>query len=78
MIVWCFVGRGTFAVIKVKENLRDFFLIDRDIFSDTAEKFYPTVEPNQLLAYKLLPIFTENSLVNLGFSSGLISYSLNL
>lgn len=72
------LGRGTFAVIKVNENLRDFFLIDRDIFSDTAEKFYPTVEPNQLLAYKLLPRLTENTLVNLGFSSGLISYSLNL
>lgn len=72
------LGRGTFVVIKIENRLNDFFLIDDKIFSDAAEKFIPNVEPDQLLAFKILPTLTEKSLVNLGFTSGLISYSLEL
>lgn len=72
------LGGGTFVIVKIKDKIKDFFLVDNDIFTNSDEKFYPTVEPDQLLAYKILPRITETSVVNLGFSSGLISYSLNL
>ncbi|MGG0277784.1 DUF6997 domain-containing protein [Bacillus rhizoplanae] len=72
------LGRGDFAVVKVKNKLNDFFLLDKEIFSNEGEFFYPKVKPNQLLAYKLLPKLTEGSLVNLGFSTGLISFALEL
>lgn len=66
------LGRGSFAVVKLENKLKDFFLIDEQIFSEKGDVFTPIGKPNQLLAYQLLPNLTENSLVNLGFSTGLI------
>lgn len=72
------LGQGNFVIVKTKNKLKDFFLVDKDIFTEEGELFYPQLQINQLKAYKFLPKLTENSLVNLGFSSGLISYALNL
>ena len=72
------LGRGDFSVVKIQNKLNDFFLIDDQIFSETGELFKPKVKPNQLLVYQLLPKLTENSLVNLAFSTGLINYALEL
>lgn len=72
-------GIGTqFAVVRVNGKVNDFFIIDQDIFSSKGIEYLPKVSDNQLFAYKLLPRLTETSLVNLGFSSGLISYALGL
>jgi hypothetical protein len=70
-------GIGTqFALVKVKDRLQDFFLIDEKIFSPNGVEYVPKVEHTQLLAYQPLPSLTETSLVNLGFTSGLMSEAL--
>jgi hypothetical protein len=72
-------GTGTqFAIAKVKEGINDFFIIDEEVFSTQGAIYNLKVKVSQLLAFKLLPKLTENSLVNLGFSSGLISFALGL
>ncbi|MEC2824664.1 hypothetical protein P9Z56_00135 [Bacillus cereus] len=72
-------GAGTqFAVVKVKDRLSEYFLFDEKIFTNEGVEYFPEVEDNQLLAYQLLPTLTEASIVNLGFTSGLISKALGL
>ncbi|WP_100616867.1 DUF6997 domain-containing protein [Bacillus cereus] len=72
-------GAGTqFAVVKVKDRLSEYFLFDEKIFTNEGVEYFPEVEDNQLLAYQLLPTLTEASIVNLGFTSGLISKALEL
>ncbi|MFM2566400.1 DUF6997 domain-containing protein [Bacillus sp. GX] len=72
-------GVGTqFAVVKIKNRLSEYFLFDEKIFTNDGVEYIPEVEDNQLLAYQLLPTLTEASIVNLGFTSGLISKALGL
>jgi hypothetical protein len=72
-------GKGTqFSLVRAIGRLNDFFLIDTDIFSKNGEIIEPEFTENQILAYKFLPNLTENSLVNLGFTSGLLSYALGV
>ncbi|MEK4099757.1 DUF6997 domain-containing protein [Bacillus sp. FSL E2-0195] len=72
-------GAGTqFAVVKVKDRLSEYFLFDEKIFTNEGVEYFPEVEDNQLLAYQLLPTLTEASIVNLGFTSGLVSKALGL
>lgn len=72
-------GIGTqFALVRIKGRLNDFFLIDSEIFTKGGEIFEPDFKEEQILAYKFLPNLTETSLVNLGFTSGLISYALGV
>lgn len=72
-------GVGTqFAVVKIKNRLSEYFLFDEKIFTNDGVEYIPEVEDNQLLAYQLLPTLTEASIVNLGFTSGLISKALRL
>jgi hypothetical protein len=72
-------GTGTqFAVAKVTGSLNDFFIFEDDIFDSRGVIYQPKVHENQLFAYKILPKLTENSLINLGFSTGLISFALGL
>ncbi len=81
MILRLGLSEGTgmqFSLVKVKNRLNDFFLIDDEIFMEEGEMFTPEVDPIQFFSYGLLPNLTESSLVNLGFSSGLISYALEL
>ncbi|WP_257132214.1 DUF6997 domain-containing protein [Bacillus toyonensis] len=72
-------GAGTqFALVKIKDKLNEYFLFDEQIFTDQGVEYIPEVEDTQLLAYRLLPTLTETSVVNLGFTSGLISKALHL
>ncbi|MFD2670969.1 DUF6997 domain-containing protein [Marinicrinis sediminis] len=72
-------GSGTqFALVKVQDKLDDFFLIDDMIFNSVGTEYVPAVNVEQLKIFSILPSLTEKSYVNLGFSSGLISYALGI
>jgi hypothetical protein len=73
-------GTGTqFCLVRAEKRLHDFFLMDDEIFMDIdGSTFLPSASMRQLYAYQLLPTLSESSLVNLGLSSGLISFALNL
>ncbi|MDP9313213.1 MAG: hypothetical protein M3R24_20405 [Chloroflexota bacterium] len=67
-----------FALAKVQGRLKDFFLFDNALEHRSATTFLPTVGFRQLYPYQLLAPYSETSLVNLGFASGLISTALRL
>ena len=70
-----------FALAKLQDrhNLSEYFLIDKEIFENLeAEVFLPDVSIRQLFAFELLAKLTENSLVNLAISSGLLASALNI
>jgi len=70
-----------FALAKAKEDKgwSEYFLIDEKIFQDVApEIFLPNVSIRQLFAFNLLSKLTENSLINLAISSGLIASALGI
>lgn len=68
-----------FCLIKSKGCLGDFFLMDKDVFSDKeGSTFLPSASIRQLFAYQLLPALSESSFVNLGLASGLVSFALGL
>lgn len=72
-------GTGTqFALVKVQNKLDDFFLKDDEIFKSEGIEYIPTVNIDQLKVFSIMPSLTEKSYVNLGFSSGLISYALGV
>lgn len=83
-------GRGTqFALIQVADHLDDFFIDEDDFSSDKRTEFdySPNGTDTDLLgrraqdileAYRLLPTFSESSLVNLALSTGLLSRALDL
>lgn len=72
-------GTGTqFALVRVQDKLDDFFLKDEMVFSSEGVEYTPTVNIEQLRVFSLLPSLTEKSYVNLGFSSGLISFALGV
>lgn len=67
-----------FALVKVQDKIDDFFLKDEAIFNSEGIVYIPTVNIEQLRVFSILPSLTEKSYVNLGFSSGLISYALGV
>jgi hypothetical protein len=68
-----------FSLIRAAGRLKDFFLIDAEIFGDTAPiTFLPDVSVRSLYPYSVIPEFTETTLVNLAFASGSIGYALGL
>ena len=67
------------AKLRQNDNWAEYFLIDHDIFKDTEpEIFLPNVSVRQLFAFNLLSQLTENSLINLAISSGLLASALGL
>ncbi|NJL57073.1 hypothetical protein HC928_19445 [bacterium] len=70
-----------FALAKLQQdgNWSEYFLLDREIFEDVpSEIFIPNVSVRQLFAFNLLARLTENSLINLAISSGLLSTALGI
>lgn len=71
-------GRGTaFALIRVPD-LQDFFLMHESVFCRNEETFLPTGSERSLMAFRLLPKLTENSLVNLALASGVLGHALQI
>jgi len=83
-------GTGTqFALVRVEGGLDDFFINETEVQTDQVVEFdlRPDSQDTQifnqqtqdmLLAYQLLPHFSESSLVNLALSTGLLSHALDL
>lgn len=70
-----------FALAKLQEplNWSEYFLIDQQIFNGVeSEVFLPNVSIRQLFAFDLLSKLTENSLINLAISSGLMASALDI
>jgi hypothetical protein len=68
-----------FALVKVKDHLKDFFLWDNEIFSnEEVVTFLPTTSVRKFYQFLILPELTEPSFVNLGLASGLIGTALKL
>lgn len=77
------VGDSTtyFAIAKLKQlgQWSEYFLLDHEIFEETdPEIFLPNVSIRQLFAFNLLSGLTENSLINLAVSSGLLASALGI
>ena len=59
-------------ILAQSNNINDFFIIDEQIQDSDSETFYsPLATERELFVYRLLPVLTESSLVNLG----LVNYS---
>ena len=83
-------GTGTqFVLVRVEERLDDFFINEIEFASDQQTEF--DLRPDgqdvnrldqqtrdMLSAYRLLPRFSESSMVNLALSTGLLSRALDL
>jgi hypothetical protein len=68
-----------FALVKIKDHLKDFFLCDKDIFSnEEISTFLPTTSLRKFYQYTILPDLSESSFVNLGLASGLIATAIGL
>ena len=72
--------RGTnFILISVGDVRHDYFLIDEEVFDENrADVFTPTVGLSHLMPYFSIGKLSETGLVNLAFTSGLLSRSLGL
>ncbi|SFJ50214.1 DUF6997 domain-containing protein [Thermoflavimicrobium dichotomicum] len=71
-------NRSTQFCIVKGPRLDDFFIMDKNIFSEHGEYFIPKHENSDLSIYRLFPKLTEGSFVNLAFASGLLNYALDL
>ena len=73
-------GTGTqFALVKCRKSFDEYFLNDKQIFSDAEQKtFIPKTGEIDLFPFRLIGTHTEQLLVNLGFASGLIATALKL
>jgi hypothetical protein len=71
--------RTHFALARCVNGWADYFLLDQEVFAGAKPgMFIPPVSMRQLLAFTLLPKFTETSLVNLAIASGLLSHARGL
>ena len=61
-----------FALARVYKDWSDYFLIDDKIFIGEPEEYLIKDISKNLDLYKLLPSFSESSLVNFSLSSGLL------
>ena len=73
-------GKGTqFGLVKVIDRLKDFFLLDAELFGEmVGHTFLPTSSYYKLYPFHLIPSSSETSLVNFAFASGLIHHALGL
>jgi hypothetical protein len=71
-------GTGTQFALRKVDDLREYFLIDDEIFTDKSGSEFSIEESSGLLAFKVLPYLSETSLVNLGLATGLIGRALGL
>jgi hypothetical protein len=73
-------GPGTsFALVRAVNGWGDYFFDDKKEFDGTnQELFVPSVPASTLYPFRLLPKFTETSLVNLALASGLLGYALGI
>jgi hypothetical protein len=68
-----------FALAKKVDGWSDYFIFDKEVFKSIAPViFVPPVPLRQLFPFLLLPSFTETSLVNLAFASGLLAHALGI
>jgi len=70
-----------FGLAKLRDinDWSEYFLIDKSLFERVEpEIFLPNVPIRQLFAFNLLANLTENSLINLAISSGLLAAALNI
>jgi hypothetical protein len=68
-----------FALSKYVDGWSDYFIFDEEIFASLAPvSFIPSVPVRHLFPFLLLPSFTEISLVNLAFASGLLAHALGI
>lgn len=70
-----------FGLAKLRDtnDWSEYFLIDKSLFERVEpEIFIPNVSVRQLFAFNLLANLTENSLINLAISSGLLASALNI
>jgi hypothetical protein len=68
-----------FALARCITGWDEYFILDKEVFADAEPQLFIPQGPNhQLFAFKLLPKFTETSLVNLAIASGLLSHALSL
>lgn len=72
--------RGTrFALAKHATGWSDYFLFDDQLAGKVApEPFVPASAGYELYAFRLLPVLTEVSVVNLALASGLLGRALGL
>ncbi|WP_353892463.1 hypothetical protein PRVXH_001809 [Proteinivorax hydrogeniformans] len=72
-------GTGTrFVLVKVRDSLKDFFIMDDEVLSDKGQPFTAVSRTKELLGYSIMPFLSETSLVNLALTSGIISHALGL
>jgi hypothetical protein len=70
---------ATTAFGLVKAPLKDFFLMDEEIFRDTRPATYVSdATQRELLPFQLLPAQTETSVVNLAIATGLLGDALGV
>jgi hypothetical protein len=67
------------AKLRNKSDWSEYFLLDQELFDGIeGELFLPNVSIRQLFAFNLLSELTENSLINLAISSGLMASALEI
>lgn len=71
-------GTGTQFALRKVNVLREYFLIDDEVFTDKSGSEYSIEQSPVLLAFKALPHLSETSLVNLGLATGLVGRALGL
>ncbi|MFC1708313.1 hypothetical protein ACFL59_16090, partial [Planctomycetota bacterium] len=68
----------SFALARAVDGWGDYFLFDDELFGDVDTKTFSPTSSDDLLAYQLLPVLTERSVVNLAVASGLLDEALRL
>lgn len=75
------MGRGNFVLLRgpTQDSIKDFFLLDDDIFQAAPPVNFPVIDfDGNLLSFKLLSTLSEANAVNLALASGLLGHALGL
>ena len=68
-----------FALARCRRTFDDFLIDDKHLrVSENPESFVPLCSFRDLFAFKLMPVLTESSLVNLALASGLLGSAISL
>lgn len=68
-----------FGIAMTANGWSDYFLIDKDIFSESeVQAFIPKASYRDLYSFTLMPKFTETTMVNFALASGLFTEALGL
>jgi len=71
--------KTNFVLFKTENNLKNFFLHDKELFDDISPKtFMPRVEMRELIPYYLMPTRSETTFVNFALSTGVFHKALGL